>query len=465
MKAYLLYLSICISTIATSQTRNLQTPESSISFHPVTLAKTECISEEQRVDISREIEMNKKEIQHKNPDIFRYRATTHPLFILPFRPKDGFEDYGYYSLFNQVDHDPVFNGNLLDYNCGARTYDLSSYNHRGTDYVIWPYPWKKMEENVMEVVAAADGIIITKRDGNYDRNCENNGNNSWNGIILEHADGSKTYYWHFKSGTLTSKGVGDSVVAGEFLANAGSSGSSDIPHVHFEVYDASGSRIDPYSGPCNSLNTESWWIDQPDYYVPEILTLSTHNTDAFDVECGTVEDPYEELNFVPGETVRFRIFYRDIENGANTYITVTKPNGSILYDYVFTSEWPTYVAAWAQWNFPIDATSMDGVYTVSVSFGGNSYQTNFGVNTNLGVEDIHTSELSIYPNPTSEVLNIELNGKIEKAMIHDILGRKVFEISPMEEKVQIDINNLKTGVYFISVSSEGKKAVRKIVKK
>ena len=464
MKSHLLYLLLGFSTLTIAQNGDLSAPASSVSFHAVTMPKTECIPEAQRQEIILEMEANKRAILQKNPDAFQHRTTTHPLFVLPFRPKTGYEDYGYYSLFNQVDQDPAFNGQLLDYNCGERTYDLSNYNHRGTDYVIWPYPWKKMEEDVMEVIAAAPGVIVTKRDGNYDRNCENNGNNNWNGIILEHADGSKSYYWHFKTGTLTSKVVGDSVAAGEYLANAGSSGSSDIPHVHFEVYDSGNNRIDPYAGPCNSMNSESWWVDQPDYFVPEILSLSTHNTDDYDSECGIVENTYEELNFVPGETVRFRIFYRDIQNGANTYITVTKPNGAILYDYVFTSQWPTYVAAWAQWIFPIDDTSMDGVYTVSVNFAGHGYETKFGVNTNLGVEDLNVSEFSIYPNPTSEMLNVEGNTQIEKVVIYDLLGRTVLENSPMAEKTQINISSLNNGVYLVSITSEGKRTVRKIVK-
>ena len=258
--------------------------------------------------------------------------------------------------------------------------------------------------------------------------------------------------------------VGDSVTAGEFLANAGSSGSSDIPHVHFEVYDAANIRIDPYGGPCNSMNSDSWWIDQPPYFVPEILTLSTHYSDNYDIECGVEENTYEELNFVPGETVRFRIFFRDIQTNANTHITVNRPDGSILYDYDFDSTWPDYSAAWAQWNFPIDNFSMDGVYTVTAQFGGNSYQTIFGVNTNLGVEGLNVSELSIYPNPTSDILNIEGNLKIEKVVIYDLLGRNILEISPMVEKTQIDMNGLKAGVYLASITSEGKRIVRKIVK-
>jgi hypothetical protein len=65
-----------------------------------------------------------------------------------------------------------------------------------------------MDEQVMEVVAAAPGVIINKVDGNFDRQCVNNGTGVWNAIHLLHADSSQSWYLHFKSGSLTTKGVG-----------------------------------------------------------------------------------------------------------------------------------------------------------------------------------------------------------------------------------------------------------------
>ncbi len=463
MKTPLFYLLLIASMILNAQNKDYNNPSSSISFHPISFPKTECISEIQRQEVMLEIEANKRLILQKNSDAFQHKGG-HPLFILPFRPKAGYNDYGYYSLFNQVDQDGTPNGHLLDYNCGQRTYDFVNGNHKGTDYVVWPYPWNKMEENVMEVVAAAPGIITDKRDGNFDRNCVNNGNNNWNGIVVGHADGSQTWYWHFKSGTLTSKNVGDSVEAGEYLAAAGSSGSSDIPHVHFEVYDSTGHRIDPYAGPCNSLNTESWWINQPAYFVPEILTLSTHNSDNFDDECGVLENTYRELNFDTGETIRFRIFYRDLQQNANTHITVNKPDGSVLYDYDFDSPWQDYTAAWAQWNYVVDNTWQEGVYTIHATFGGKNYQTIFGIRTVLGLEDLKQNEISIYPNPTSNIVYIEGNSTLEKVELFDILGRKVLEVSPIAEKMELHMEDLTAGMYVVIISSEGKKTVKKIVK-
>src|SRR5690606_32729662 len=155
------------------------------SFTAVKLEKTECLTDEQRLQLRYEIARNRKIILQQNPDAFKTLQKLTP-FQNPFRPKAGFTDYGYHTLQYQVDHNLTPNNNLLDYNCGTRTYDWTNGNHQGTDYILWPYPWKRMQENVMEIVAAAPGIIVEKRNSFADLNCTNNGNPNWNGIVVEH---------------------------------------------------------------------------------------------------------------------------------------------------------------------------------------------------------------------------------------------------------------------------------------
>ena len=46
-----------------------------------------------------------------------------------------------------------------------------------------------MDDDQAEIVAAAAGQIIDKRDGNYDRNCDFS-NGGWNAVYVMHADGS-----------------------------------------------------------------------------------------------------------------------------------------------------------------------------------------------------------------------------------------------------------------------------------
>lgn len=224
---FLISIPIQFFSQQTSKEFNIENQEMSFNskivpveskFVAVTFKKTECITEEQRFKIKYENAKNKKLILLKNPNAFKNLEKI-TLFQNPFRPKTGFADYGYHTLQNQVDHNLTPNNHLLDYNCGTRTYDWATGNHAGTDYILWPYPWKRMQENTMEVIAAAPGMIINKSDGFSDTNCDNNGNPNWNGIIVEHSDGSTTTYMHFKKNSLTTKIPGETVTAGEFFGS------------------------------------------------------------------------------------------------------------------------------------------------------------------------------------------------------------------------------------------------------
>ena len=108
--------------------------------------------------------------------------------------------WSYHAVSMYVDHDAKI-GSVKDYNCNDQSYDLpDGYNHRGTDIMLWPFSWNMMDENIINVVAATDGIIIHKMDGNYDRNCSiDSKDNISNSISLLHKDGSISLYYHLKN--------------------------------------------------------------------------------------------------------------------------------------------------------------------------------------------------------------------------------------------------------------------------
>ncbi|HET8804445.1 MAG TPA: hypothetical protein VFM72_07695, partial [Aequorivita sp.] len=147
MKSKLFYFVFTIAVSASAQVPKAE-------LHSVQFEKTECITDSQRQEVRQQITLNKQQILQNNPNAFQHKGGS-PLFIFPIRAKAGFNDYGYYSVNNYVDHNPTPNGNLLDFECGQRTYDWGNGNHEGTDYVLWPYPWKRMQEEIMEIVAAA----------------------------------------------------------------------------------------------------------------------------------------------------------------------------------------------------------------------------------------------------------------------------------------------------------------------
>jgi peptidase M23-like protein len=156
----------------------------------------------------------------------------------PLKNRTPRGDPGVHGLTASVDHDP-FAPNVfeLDYACGARAFENG---HTGTDFQLFPFGRLKLERNEVHVVAAAAVTIVGKVDGNSDQNCVNDGN--WNAVYVRHADGSTAWYGHLKNGTVTSKNLGDTVTAAEYLGVVGSSGTM-LPKLHFELQDAG-----PHSG-------------------------------------------------------------------------------------------------------------------------------------------------------------------------------------------------------------------------
>lgn len=431
-------------------------PESTIIptesvFTAVQFEKQECISATQNLQMKYENEQNRKLILAKDPESFKNLKKL-TAFINPFRPKTGFTDYGYHTLQNQVDHDSRPNGFLLDYNCGTRTYDLEFYNHMGTDYVLWPYPWKRMQENMMEVIAAAPGIIINKKTAFNDQNCLNNGNPQWNGIVIQHSDGSTATYMHFKKNSATSKEIGDTVAAGEFLGIAGSSGSSTIPHLHFEIQDAGGNLIDPYVGTCNATTTTTWWQTQENYYVPRINRLSTHYSVTQDSACPMIENTYEKTNFNNGDLLVLKLFYRDIKPGDITNIKITSPNGVVSSNFNWTQDWGVfYPTAYAYWTFNVTSSWLTGIYHVDITFGGATYSTIFGVRTALATTDQAQNNFSIYPNPVKDVLYIKNFQDLKSVEILDSSGRMVKKENAKNSS--INVNNLPKGSYILKLQN------------
>ncbi|MCB0805952.1 MAG: peptidoglycan DD-metalloendopeptidase family protein [Bacteroidales bacterium] len=456
------------SGVVRSENTSVNSPRgiypSDAHFAPVALQHTECIPDDQRAIALERIAENKKQILANNPNALR-QTKKDVSFILPIQAKEGFDDYGYYTLNFQVDHNLTPNNNLTDYHCGQRTYDWSNGNHEGSDYILWPYPWKSMQEEVMEIVAAAAGTIIDKRDGFFDMNCSNTGNPNWNGIVLEHADGSQTWYWHFKNGAITDKEIGDSVEAGEYLGAAGSSGSSNWPHLHFEVHNSDGDLIDPYAGSCNNMNAESWWAEQPDYNIPTINRLSTHYTTAFDEDCPEIENTYEEVNFNPGDLLVIRLFFRDIQANDPVHITVFDPDENIYSEWTWNQNWgQDYATALAYWQFDVTTAWPEGIYNIVADFGGNTYETEFGVGTTIGIEKHEALSVEIFPNPVGDYFNFNAETPVEHITVSDVYGHVTIDVMADERSGNIDTRSLKNGVYFVRFQINGSIVTEKIVK-
>jgi murein DD-endopeptidase MepM/ murein hydrolase activator NlpD len=109
---------------------------------------------------------------------------------------------------------------------GNATYD----GHNGID--VGPTYYARQDQGV-DIYAAADGVVLSINDGEFDRETENDGGTS-NFVILDHGNGWQTHYYHMRRDSVQVN-VGQAVSQGDKLGLVASSGSSGSSHLHFEV--------------------------------------------------------------------------------------------------------------------------------------------------------------------------------------------------------------------------------------
>lgn len=287
-------------------------------------------------------------VQEQNPQALGSHAFIWPLVAAPH-----FYQPGFYYITNYVDLEPISGGNgnpntLQDYNCGNRTYDTEGgYDHTGIDIGIAPFGWKGMDDGDVYVRAAEGGVIVEKVDGEFDRNCEfgESATTFGNYIALEHSDGSVTFYFHMKEGSVTAKQDGDIVKVGEYLGIVGSSGNSTGPHLHFEVQDENGSVLDPFqNGPCNRpTGVGSLWANEEPYFNKKILSVFTLELPWIkggcdsNINAGISEIVNYKNHFSPsGDFMYISAAVRDIQQNNTMRLRVYTPSNSLLYDNTFT---------------------------------------------------------------------------------------------------------------------------------
>lgn len=146
------------------------------------------------------------------------------------------------------------------------------------------------------------------------------------------------------------------------------------------------------------------------------------------------------------EIVGFRyedaILFSDINN--NQY-------NSELIDSTYTSD-----------GFSLDVDN-DGDYDLL------SYKTRYEIQSQWyenyfigsAIDEESKNILSVFPNPTSNYLNINSEQKVKYVIVFNQLGQKVVQIENPEKT--IDISSLNSGLYLVSISSEGTIYSKKII--
>jgi hypothetical protein len=103
-----------------------------------------------------------------------------------------------------------------------------------------------------------------------------------------------------------------------------------------------------------------------------------------------------------------------------------------------------------------------GVYTVSTTGTDGCIATSNPYNSYLGVEMIELENVYLYPNPTSGVIKIDGLISSDNLKMYDMQG-KLIEINQSNTN-EINLSNIETGVYFLSIIRNDKQYYFKIIR-
>jgi len=133
-------------------------------------------------------------------------------------------------------------------------------------------------------------------------------------------------------------------------------------------------------------------------------------------------------------------------------------NGSNLSTLILYT-WNKNSSAWVEFTKTENLYDTNGNITVETSYMWNvnvwdkqsvaNYYYSAAINT--GVTDINSESIHIYPNPVIDMLHINSFTKAATVSIVDIIGKTVYKKQLVGDV--IDVSNLKSGIYFLSVNT------------
>lgn len=160
--------------------------------------------------------------------------------------------------------------------------------------------------------------------------------------------------------------------------------------------------------------------------VIDSISLDNYSVSVIDIPADTlVEDSFLVLDV-------FAPYFLSYEWSNGDQTSITKIDSSGLYSVIVQ-----------------DTNLCSYEYFINVDF-----KNPIDSSVNTVIESINSEEYKIYPNPTEQFLNIKYTGesKLNGVNVYDLKGRQLLSLNKIEsENIQINLNFLKSGVYFVEL--------------
>lgn len=171
--------------------------------------------------------------------------------------------------------------------------------------------------------------------------------------------------------------------------------------------------------------------------------------------------------------------YATVSNATNVFLRTTNNNAPYASDYLSITMNDNGIQG--------DEFSGDGIYTAAIPFHTSNDHVKYYIeaeNNNamklspqraeyfyyhyyidqvVTLPDNELVDIKVYPNPTADVLNIELNTNEDyELIIFDINGKTVFSEKGLSEKTTLDLSFLQAGNYLVQIKGASFEKTKKI---
>ena len=169
----------------------------------------------------------------------------------------------------------------------------------------------------------------------------------------------------------------------------------------------------------------------------------------------------------------------ELKNGSGTILYSGGPyDSSGLYEHEFDValdcyEFTMYDSAGDgltndSWNLGAEYYELLDENNVTIKYGrdfGSEESTSIK-NEFLGLYNYNDTSFTIYPNPAKDLINLKSNSIINSYKIYDIKGSLILEKENSNtNNLVVSLNSIKSGLYFIEITSEDYKETVKFIKK
>ena len=142
-----------------------------------------------------------------------------------------------------------------------------------------------------------------------------------------------------------------------------------------------------------------------------------------------------------------------VSSGTRTIVATRANDTGNSNDYTFSASAGSLTVIWAIGS--------------STTYAYHSIRGATALSVSLGISENNLLSFEMYPNPVSDVLNIQLPTSTEKAevSVFDYTGRLVSSKTISSNDTAIDVQKISKGIYMIRVAANNKIGVQRFIKK